>query len=103
MPLPSAPPRYPNRADAIAEWVVPVIIASGFGGTVFGLGAATTAERNAQYRANAPVAYYPAPAVTGPAVTAPGAVYAAPAPTCWITKAQRPDGRLIDVRVCDPR
>ena len=47
----------PNRADAIAEWVVPAIIASGFGGTVFGLGAATTAERNAQYRANAPVAY----------------------------------------------
>ena len=43
-----------NRADAIAEWVVPAIIASGFGGTVFGLGAATTAERNARYRANAP-------------------------------------------------
>jgi hypothetical protein len=87
----------PDPADALAEWVIPVIIASGVGGTILGAGAASEAERRADARPPA-VAYYPAPTVAAPA-----RVYAAPVPSCWITKAQRPDGRFIDVRVCDPR
>ena len=83
----------PNRADALAEWVIPVIIATGFGSAVFGAGVASAPR----YQANPPVAYYPEPGA------APAVTYSAPAPQCWISPVQRPDGTMMDVRVCDRR
>lgn len=70
----------PQPAHAIAEWVIPTIIAAGVGGVA--LGAATTNR-----------AYYAEPA---------GTVYVQPSPAaqCRIVRERLPDGRSRRVRVC---
>lgn len=71
----------PQPAHAIAEWIIPTIIAAGIGGVA--IGSAATANRT----------YYAEPA---------GTVYVQPSPAgqCRVVRERLADGSVRRVRVC---
>lgn len=80
----------PNQAEALAPWVVPVIIASAFGGVLVG-GAAGQAYAEQRVA--------PAPAPSGTIYVQPGGTTAGP--VCHIERQRTADGLIRRVRVCD--
>jgi hypothetical protein len=74
----------PNRAEALAQWVIPAIVAAGVGGVAVG---GTVA------------------AASTPAYVEPGGtVYVRPATeprSCFVARERLPDGRLRRIRVCN--
>jgi hypothetical protein len=75
----------PSQANALAAWVVPVIIAAGVGGVAVG-GVAGSAAAQQRY------AYEPGYT---------GNVYVQPTAQCRIVREQTPNGAWRRVRVCD--
>lgn len=80
-----------SRAEALAPWIVPVIIASAFGGLVVG---GAVGQASAEQRVAPPPA-----APSGAIYVQPGGTTAGP--VCHIERQRLTDGTTRRVRVCE--